>query len=148
MFYQGRSDFGFRFPTIRLYTTDGKRYAKKGDILMSVRAPVGDVNIAKEDCAIGRGLAAIRSRQDCPSFLYYTMRELYFELDRYNDEGTVFGSIAKDDLYTLKVTSFSVQEMIQFENAVKPIDDSIRKNEFEIFQLIDLRTLLLSQLTL
>lgn len=148
VFYQGRSDFGFRFPTIRLYTTDGKRYAKKGDILMSVRAPVGDVNIAKENCAIGRGLAAIRSRQGCPSFLYYTMRELYFELNRYNDDGTVFGSITKDDLYALKVTSFSVQEMIQFENAVRPIDDSIRKNEFEVFQLIDLRALLLSQLTL
>lgn len=148
VFYQGRSDFGFRFPTIRLYTTDGKRYAKKGDVLMSVRAPVGDVNIAKENCAIGRGLAAIRSKQDYPSFLYYTMRELHFELNRYNDDGTVFGSITKEDLYALNVPSFSVQVMAQFENAVKPIDDSIRKNEFEIFKLIEIKVLLLSQLTL
>ena len=53
VFYQGRTDFGFRFPTIRLYTTKGKRYANAGDVLMSVRAPVGDINLAKEDCAIG-----------------------------------------------------------------------------------------------
>ena len=62
VFYQGRTDFGFRFPTIRLYTTEPKRFANKGDILMSVRAPVGDINIAKEHCAIGRGLAALKPK--------------------------------------------------------------------------------------
>ena len=48
VFYQGRTDFGFRFPTVRLFTTEPKRFADKGDILMSVRAPVGDINIAEE----------------------------------------------------------------------------------------------------
>ena len=148
VFYQGRSDFGYRFPKTRLYTTNGIRYAKKGDVLVSVRAPVGDVNIAKEDCAIGRGLASIRSKDNRPSFLYYTMRELYFELNRYNDDGTVFGSITKDELYSLKVITLPEQKRIQFEYAVNPIDDSICKNEFEIFSLIELRSLLLSRLTL
>ena len=59
VFFQGRAEFGFRFPTIRLYTTNPKRMAGANDILMSVRAPVGDLNIAHEDCCIGRGLAAI-----------------------------------------------------------------------------------------
>ena len=96
VFYQGRTDFGFRFPTIRLYTTEPKRFAEKNDILMSVRAPVGDINIAKEYCAIGRGLASIRPKDGCYSFLYYTLKQLNHELQRFNDDGTVFGSITKD----------------------------------------------------
>ena len=59
VFYQGRAEFGTRFPTRRLFTTEPNRIAKKFDTLMSVRAPVGDTNIANKDCCIGRGLAAI-----------------------------------------------------------------------------------------
>ena len=70
IFYQGRTDFGFRYPTVRLFTTDPKRMAKAGDILLSVRAPVGDVNIASEDCCIGRGIASISSKHT--SFVYYS----------------------------------------------------------------------------
>ena len=54
VFFQGRAEFGFRFPTVRLYTTEPKRIALKNDTLMSVRAPVGDLNIAHENCCIGR----------------------------------------------------------------------------------------------
>ena len=54
IFYQGSTDFGLRFPDIRQYTTSPSRYANKGDILMSVRAPVGALNIANNDCCIGR----------------------------------------------------------------------------------------------
>ncbi len=147
VFYQGRTDFGFRFPTIRLYTTEGKRYAKAGDVLMSVRAPVGDVNIAKEDCAIGRGLASIRPKDGCYSFLYYTMQELNFELKKFNDEGTVFGSITKDDLFALKIVPLDSQRRNEFESVVAPIDALIKANEYEIFQLQDVCSTMLSQLT-
>ena len=146
IFYQGRTDFGFRFPTIRLFTTDGKRFAKAGDVLMSVRAPVGDVNIAKEDCAIGRGLASIRPKDGCRSFLYYTMQELNFELNKFNDEGTVFGSITKDDLYALKVITLDTQTRENFERIVAPIDDLIKANEYEVSQLTDVCSTLLSKL--
>ena len=147
VFYLGRTDFGFRFPTIRLYTTEGKRYAKAGDVLMSVRAPVGDVNIAKEDCAIGRGLASIRPKDGCYSLLYYTMQELNFELKKFNDEGTVFGSITKDDLFALKIVPLDSQRRNEFESVVAPIDALIKANEYEIFQLQDVCSTLLSQLT-
>lgn len=147
VFYQGRTDFGFRFPTIRLFTTEGKRYAKAGDILMSVRAPVGDVNIAKEDCAIGRGLASIHPKDGCYSFLYYTMQELNFELKKFNDEGTVFGSITKDDLFALKITPLTSQRRKEFESIVIPIDTLIRANEYEIFRLQDVCSTMLSRLT-
>ena len=73
VFYQGRAEFGTRFPTRRLFTTEPKRIAKKFDTLMSVRAPVGDTNIANEDCCIGRGLAAIHSKDNHQSFVHYTV---------------------------------------------------------------------------
>ena len=77
IFYQGRTDFGFRYPTVRLFTTDPKRMANTGDILLSVRAPVGDVNIAAEDCCIGRGLAAITpsSRVNLKYIYYFKKRD-------------------------------------------------------------------------
>jgi len=62
IFYQGRTDFRFRFPSIRVFTTQPKREAKRGDVLISVRAPVGDVNISGQDCCIGRGIAALKSK--------------------------------------------------------------------------------------
>lgn len=147
VFYQGRTDFGFRFPTIRLYTTEPKRFADKGDILMSVRAPVGDINIAKEHCAIGRGLAALKPKNKCYSYLYYTMMELNFELKKFNDEGTVFGSITKDDLYALNVVALSPDESISFEKKVSIIDDTILQNETEIQHLLEMSSILLSKIT-
>ena len=147
VFYQGRTDFGFRFPTIRLYTTEPKRFANKGDILMSVRAPVGDINIAKEHCAIGRGLAALRPKNKCYSYLYYTMMELNFELKKFNDEGTVFGSITKDDLFALNVVALSPNESISFEKKVSIIDDAILQNETEIQHLLEMSSILLSKIT-
>ena len=76
IFYQGRTDFGRRFPAARVYTTHPTRYAKEGDVLLSVRAPVGDINIASHDCCIGRGLASLRNKENCQSYLYY---QLLFE---------------------------------------------------------------------
>ena len=76
VFFQGRGEFGFRFPTRRLFTTDPKRMAQSNDVLMSVRAPVGDLNVAYESCCIGRGLAAIRSKDAHQSFVLYTVFSL------------------------------------------------------------------------
>ena len=146
VFYQGRTDFGFRFPTIRLYTTEPKRFAEKNDILMSVRAPVGDINIAKEYCAIGRGLASLRPKDGCYSFLYYTLKQLNQELQRFNDDGTVFGSITKDDLFALKIVSLTDEERQQFETKISPIDAVIKNNEMEIANLELACSLLLSRL--
>ena len=146
VFYQGRTDFGFRFPTIRLYTTEPKRFAEKNDILMSVRAPVGDINIAKEYCAIGRGLASIRPKDGCYSFLYYTLKQLNHELQRFNDDGTVFGSITKDDLFALKIVSLSKEDRQLFDAKISKIDALIKDNEMEIANLELACSLLLSRL--
>lgn len=93
VFFQGRRDFNFRFPSARVYTTEPKKMADKNDTLLSVRAPVGDCNIALEDCCVGRGLAALRHNSGCSSLTYYTVQNLSRIFDKYDSEGTVFGSI-------------------------------------------------------
>ena len=103
IFYQGSTDFGIRFPTVRMYTTEPTRFAKKGDILMSVRAPVGAVNIANTDCCIGRGLAALNSKIGSITYLWYLMDVFKHTFENKNAAGTTFGSITKDELFNLPV---------------------------------------------
>ena len=73
-FYQGRKDFGFRYPTRRVYCTSPKRFVEKGDTLVSVRAPVGDINMVEEKCSIGRGgWQGYDIKQGNRSYTYYTI---------------------------------------------------------------------------
>ena len=128
VFFQGRGEFGFRFPTRRLFTTDPKRMAQSNDVLMSVRAPVGDLNVAYEPCCIGRGLGAIRSKDNHQSFVLYTVFSLREKLDMFNGEGTVFGSINRDALNSMPIIIPSKDEMDRFEEIVAPMDAAIRNN--------------------
>jgi type I restriction enzyme S subunit len=146
VFYQGRAEFGFRFPTRRLYTTEPKRMASKGDVLMSVRAPVGDLNVAIEPCCIGRGLAAIQSKNGHSSFILYAMFALQKPLNIFNGEGTVFGSINKDSLNTMQVIIPPVEVLNSFETIVKPIDTMIENNYYEVCNLQEIRDSLLPKL--
>ena len=146
VFYQGRTDFGMRFPTTRMYTTAPTRFAHKGDILLSVRAPVGDLNIAMEDCCIGRGLAALKSKVGSEMYVFYTLSGLKPIFDVMDGNGTTFGSITKDTLFGLNVvipTNFQLQK---FEKRVKPIEDQIQICEQENRELIKLRDWLLPML--
>lgn len=102
IFFQGRSDFGFRFPSVRKYTSDPKKVAKKFETLISVRAPVGDINMAETECCIGRGLGSISHPNSFFSYTYYKMLSIQDELKSYDNEGTVFGSINKETLGNIK----------------------------------------------
>jgi len=146
VFYQGRAEFGYRFPTRRLFTTEPKRMAKKGDILMSVRAPVGDLNIAFEPCCIGRGLAAVRSIRDRRSFTFYSMLTLKQQLNTYNAEGTVFGSINTKDFANLRILIPSDKLIDRFEETIRPLDNQIESNYSECVNLQSIRDLLLPRL--
>ena len=121
LFYQGSTDFGMRFPSIRLFTTSPTRFAKEGDILMSVRAPVGATNIANADCCIGRGLAAMNSKLGSITHLYHIIQDLKTAFDLRNDAGTTFGSITKDDLYNLVVLKPTKSILELYENICNPI---------------------------
>ncbi|WP_295360975.1 restriction endonuclease subunit S [uncultured Pseudoramibacter sp.] len=146
VFFQGRAEFGFRFPTRRLYTTDPKRMAQDNDVLMSVRAPVGDLNVAFEDCCIGRGLGAIHSKDNHQSFVFYTMLALRDQLDIFNGEGTVFGSINRDALNSMPIRIPPREVIDKFENIVSPMDAVIRNNYEESCRLQDIRDSLLPRL--
>lgn len=146
VFYQGRAEFGDRYPTRRLYTTEPKRMAEPNSVLMSVRAPVGDINVAYERCCIGRGLCSVNSKDGHSSFVLYTMYSLKKEFDVYNGEGTVFGSINRDSMNGMKI-SIPKQEVIdEFEKIVAPIDSNIRVNYEENCRLIKMRDAMLPKL--
>ena len=146
VFYQGRAEFGFRFPKRRLFTTEPKRMSEAGDVLLSVRAPVGDLNIAYERCCIGRGLGAIHSKTGHSSFVLYTMFALRSQLDVFNGEGTVFGSINRDALNAIPIDIPPVTEIDQFEAVAHPIDELIRANYEENCRLEAIRDSLLPKL--
>jgi type I restriction enzyme S subunit len=145
-FYQGRTDFGFRFPTRRIYCTDPTRYAKPGDTLVSVRAPVGDINMANEECCIGRGVAAVRHRSGAASFTYHSMANLYPDFARFEAEGTVFGSINKDSFEKLRFVIPPDEIVAAYERQAGPLDEQIRALEIQSRTLAALRDTLLPKL--
>ncbi len=146
IFYQGRTEFGDRFPRVRLYTTEPKRYATPFSILLSVRAPVGDLNIVPYKCCIGRGLASLNSSQGYNSFLFYVMKNLKSKLDQFNGEGTVFGSINKKALENIDVLIPSSESILKFERIVKNIDRQIYVLSKENDNLANQRDTLLPKL--
>lgn len=145
-FFQGRADFGFRYPENRVYCTAPTRFAKAGDTLVSVRAPVGDVNMAWEDCAIGRGVAAVRHKTGSRSYTYYAMKSLEEDFKRFEAEGTVFGSINKTDFQNLEILIPTSEQVEKFEEFCYPIDQMIENNEKQSRTLAALRDALLPRL--
>ncbi|WP_329903062.1 restriction endonuclease subunit S [Porphyromonas pogonae] len=143
VFYQGSTDFGMRFPSVRMFTTSPSRFAKQGDILMSVRAPVGAVNIANNDCCIGRGLSAISAKIGSITYIYYVIHYLRIHFDSLNTAGTTFGAITKDDLYNLPVVVPHNRVIELFESICKPIFDKQMGIGLEIERVTKLRDELL-----
>src|SRR5690625_1399925 len=144
-FYQGRTDFGFRFPTQIIYCTEPKRFAKKGDTLLSVRAPVGDLNIAIEDCCIGRGLSALRHKSGSGSFTYYAMKKIQNQIEAYEATGTVFGSINQKQLKSLETIAPNDDVIEEFNRIAEPMDAQIMNLEFMNRELSNLRDTLRSE---
>ena len=119
--------------------------AREGDTLMSIRAPVGDLNVANEGCCIGRGLAAIHSENN-QSFVHYLVRAQGRQLDTFNGDGTVFGSINGKALKELPVFLPDNDVITQLESQLKPIDALIRRNDDETQALERMRDTLLPKL--
>ena len=143
-FYQGRTDFGVRFPTERVYCTAPTRLAKKGDVLVSVRALVGDINVAVSDCAIGRGVAAVRHEH--LSFALYVLRHQEPAFKRFESDGTVFGSINKKQFESLPFVVAPDELVRRFQSIVGPLDEKIEGNEWQVRNIAILRDTLLPKL--
>ena len=145
-FYQGRTDFGFRFPTQRVFCSAPTRYAEPGDTLVSVRAPVGDVNMALERCCIGRGVASVRHSSGFRGFVFYAMHGLRERFKTFDSEGTVFGSISKKDFQSLPVVVAPEDVLRAYDAVAAPIDQRIAENEVMLRTLSTLRDTLLPRL--
>lgn len=145
-FFQGRRDFGWRYPINRVYCTAPKRFAKQGDTLLSVRAPVGDINKATTDCCIGRGLSSIRHKSGFEAYTYYLMKRLKKTFSNFDTEGTVFGSINQKDLKSIKILSPTKDLLKAFSLKAEKIDQEIYSLNEQNITLADLRDSLLPKL--
>ncbi len=102
-FFQGKADFGMPYPVARVWCTEPQRIAEKNDVLISVRAPVGDVNIATSKCCLGRGLAAIRpAKKTHFAFLFFALAQSKERLASLSS-GTTFESINKNTLEDFEI---------------------------------------------
>jgi len=102
-FFQGCSDFGDVFPAERVYCSQPTRFARAGDLLMSVRAPVGALNIAGADCSIGRGLCAIRHKSGSTGLTEEFVKACLARIENAAGEGALFNSLSKQQLASLPV---------------------------------------------
>ena len=145
-FFQGRADFTFRYPENRVYCTEPTRFAETGDTLVSVRAPVGDINMAMEKCAIGRGVSAIRHKTSSRSFTYYLIKTCQEFFRNFEAGGTVFGSINKNDFLSINQIRIPNELVGFFEKRCFSIDQKIESNSKELVTLAMIRDLLISKL--
>ena len=145
-FFQGRSDFGFRYPKNRKFCTAPNRMAQPWDTIVSVRAPVGDINMAWERCCIGRGVAALRPRSGAVSYGYCATQALQTHMREYEHTGTVFGAINRKQLARLPLQQPTPDVVRGFEKVVHPWDQTIRLRTAEVATLTALRDTLLPKL--
>lgn len=126
-FYQGKAEFGdlyIKSPVV--YCSAPIKMAKKNSILMSVRAPVGAVNLAIQDCCIGRGLASITPKEGFATtmFIYYALKYQEEEINRLGT-GSTFKAINKDSYTKIKMPDANIEDQLSFVNIANQSDKSI-----------------------
>ena len=144
-FHQGVTNYGERFPKHEQFSTGGNRIAEKGDILFSVRAPVGRINIADQRLIIGRGLSALRHDMDCQSYLVYFLKS-FFQKEDSIGSGTIFNAVTKKDMENIPLISPSKELILAFNVKGDSFDARIPRNTKESQTLAKLRDVLLPKL--
>jgi type I restriction enzyme S subunit len=133
-FFQGNADFGKIYPRIRLYCTQPTKFAKTDDILISVRAPIGAVNISNCECCIGRGLASVRAVEKISinKYLYYLLLSANEKLNR-QGTGSTFKAISKDVLHKLECYNYPIDNQYQIVSELDSLSDIItmKKQQLE-----------------
>jgi len=126
-FLQGNRTFGSKYPHFDTYTSKVTKLAVKNSVLLSVRAPVGDVNIAPNDVCLGRGVSGLTSIDVTNEFLYYLLRNLTPVLNQ-NENGSTFGSINKSDLESLPILLPDITTRNKIATILSTIDSKIEIN--------------------
>lgn len=145
-FFQGRRDFGFRFPKNRVYCNKPSRIAEKDWTLVSVRAPVGDINRSHEKSCIGRGVSTLIHKSGLTSYTYYYALALRRVFENYNSNGTVFGSINKKQLEDITILAPNLSIVQTFDDLITGVDQLILNNTDQNHTLAEMRDLLLPKL--
>ncbi len=131
-FFQGKADFGEIYPKVRVFCNQPSRIAEEGDILMSVRAPVGPTNLAKEKCCIGRGLAALRTDAKlCTSFLLYFLRHHEPRLAS-QGQGSTFDAINRDDLEEIEIPLPALPEQQRIAGRLEQADRQVQTRRYAL----------------
>ncbi|MCY4069443.1 MAG: hypothetical protein OXE79_10135 [Acidimicrobiaceae bacterium] len=125
-FHQGVSDFGNWFPTHTKWTTVDKRVAEPGDLLFSVRAPVGRINVAPDRLVVGRGLSAIRALDNHQCFLLMQIKNKFVVEDSIGG-GTIFNAVTKKDMESILLLKPASSVVRQFEALVGPMVDLLSR---------------------
>ncbi len=134
-FYQGKTEFGdIYINEASTFCTAPIRMAKQHAILMSVRAPVGAVNIATQDCCIGRGLASITPKvgKSITMFVFYALKYMEDEIERLGT-GSTFKAINKDSYAKIQMPDVDIEKQIEFVKIAEQAD----KSEFELRKSIE-----------
>ena len=128
-FLQGNRTFGKRFPVFDTYTTMPTKIAQAGDVIMSVRAPVGDLNFTPVDMCLGRGVCGIRMKNGNQDFLFYLLK--YYMPQLLNKEsGTVFGSVNRNDINSLELEiPEDIEQQQRIARVLSMLDEKIEEND-------------------
>ena len=144
-FHQGVTNFGFRFVSHKTYCTKPIRLSQAGDILFSVRAPVGRINMCDDQIVLGRGLSAMRSRTGHQSFLFYQLKSFFFKENMVGG-GAIYAAVNKKQLENSELLCPSSNMIEQFNDFASSIDWQIKILTQSIAQLAKARDLLLPKL--
>ena len=146
-FYQGKTDFGATYPSPRIYCREPKKLAKSGDILMSVRAPVGATNLCNSKSCIGRGIAAIRANGIDRDFLYFYLKEIETYIDSLGS-GAIFKAINKSQLADLPINEADIPlpEQKKIAHILSTVQRAIEAQERIIQTITELKKTLMHKL--
>jgi type I restriction enzyme S subunit len=146
-FFQGKTDFGATYPTPRIYCSEPKKLAEEGDILMSVRAPVGATNLCKSQSCIGRGIAAIRASGIDRDFLYFYLKEIEAYIDSLGS-GAIFKAINKSQLAELPINDAGIPlpEQKKIAHVLSMVQRALEAQERIILTTIELKKALMQKL--
>ena len=127
-FLQGNRTFGDKYPTFDTWTKKVTKVGEPNSVIMSVRAPVGDIKIIKEKVCLWRGVCSIQMKNGNQEFLYYLLKYVVNDIKN-RESGTVFGSINRKDIEDIIVEiPKEIKNQIKISNILKEIDDKIELN--------------------